>query len=244
MYAPALNTLQSLSACITVTYHDWDYLNQLLVTYSSFFQDELFYYENYDQQLWKLATGRQVIDDDYRFFQKIIMLLGLSCYKTPLEDIVRKCALAQVSLPMLIATAVGYNSGKKETQQLYDFFSFFNHASLMTIEKKIKKYLKNKWDIPGFHRQKQPSDEFYTYYISILLRDIIQNHKEAAPFFEVVSSAMSFLKKEDLELDWLCLVGMGLSFIGVEEKMQPSIISIAQIPGWMAVSQYELGERF
>lgn len=244
MYAPAMNVLQSLSACITVTYHDWDYLNQLLLTYSAFFEEELFFYENYDQQLWKLFSRRTTLDKDYAIFQKIMILLALSCYGSNLAQIVSSSCAAKVTLPVLIAIATGYNSGSEEAGLAEQFFSFFRELSLMTVEKKIKKYLKNKWPIPGFAKPAPDNQEYFIKKSEALLKEALRDHKEWAPFCEVIMRAAAILKDEGLELRWVSTLSMALACLGVEERLIAPAVTFGQMPGWMGRYQYEMVDAF
>lgn len=242
MYAPAMNVLQSLSACITVTYHDWDYLNQLLITYSAFFEEELFFYENYAQQLWKLASRRADIDADYQIFQKIISFLAFTCYGTGVADLVTSCCEAGLSLPVLIATAVGYNSGAVVAGGSDRFFPFFRDLSLMTLDKKLKKYLKNKWPIPGFVKEQPAHQEYYIKKAEALLKEALKEHKEWAPFYQVVARAAELLKSEGLELSWLAVIQIALAAIGTQESMLAVTVTFAQMPGWIGCYQDHAAE--
>lgn len=244
MYAPVMNVLQSLSACITVTYHDWDYLNQLLLTYSSFFEEELFFYENYDQQLWKLFSRRATLDKDYSIFQKVMSFLALSCYGSGVAKIISACSEARVTLPVLIATATGYNSGSAEAGLAEQFFPFFRELSLMTVEKKIKKYLKNKWPIPGFEKPAAANQEYFMTKSDALLKEALRDHKEWAPFCEVIVRATEMLKNEGVELRWLCTISMALACLGVEERLLAPALTFGQMPGWMGRYQYEMVDAF
>lgn len=238
MYAPAMNTLQSLSSCITVSYNDWDYLNQLLITYSSFFEEDLFFYENYAQQLWKFASRRSNIDFDFNIFQKVAIFLAFSGHDTAVGRLLEQSCQAGVTLPLLIALGVGYNSGSRELGHTEQFFPFFRDLSLMSVEKKLKKYLKNKWHIPGFGSELPMSQEFYHRWSEQVLRHAVQQHKESAPLYEVVARAETVLRSEGLELGWSSRIAMALAIIGVEERLLPATMTLAQIPGWMGLAQY------
>lgn len=238
MYAPAMNTLQSLSACMTVYYNDWDYLNQLLVTYSAFFDEDLSFYENYGQQLWKLASRRTVLDEDFQLFQKCAIFLALSGYQTNITKVLRHSCAAQVSLPLYISLGVGYSSGLKELGQSEQFFPFFRELSLLSVESKLKKYLKNKWDIPGFDKNLEESQEFYHKKSRALLSAVLKEHQEYAAFYELVTRAETLLKKEGFQLRWDTVIAMSLNFLGVEERMLAPMMAFMQMPGWIGLAQY------
>jgi len=202
LFAPVMATLQSLASSLTVYQHDWAYFNQLLMGFSAFFQEDILFYEQFEQQMF-VAGARQTLDIEQLPFVSALMNLWALQEHSPVYDMLHLYAVAQVDMPAAVAGVIGLMSSRDEIADWAAFMPWVEHFSSARLEATLLKELSKSSEVLGFvqgplrdpekywlgkhiaEKLSQSSEVFYPVYQSLVkIEDVLQT-KGYSPKWEI-----------------------------------------------------------
>ncbi len=112
--ASPIATLQSLAASLTTYDHPWAYYNQLLMTFCTFFQSDVRFYEHPEQQIQESFCKNTLEIQDWPFLSALFVLSAI--YYHNHSQIFRQLAIEhQMDLSSFVSAYCGFFSPQRQT---------------------------------------------------------------------------------------------------------------------------------
>jgi citrate synthase len=233
LFASPLTTLQALSASMMIYYDDWDYLNQLIMTFQSFYRYPLVVMDNYESQLQQLISSERCMIESLPYFVSLMNLYsenGLS-----VATLAARCvASTQAEIPAGLSAAVGAASGPLSAKGLEFILPMLNEMNFANYKTVLIRMIEHRQPIHGFSSVNSLNDQ------KVLLAKTIATHlAEREERFLALLQLTELLEKELLEkigfyptIDLYAV--LSLHFIGATPELFGIFFCFSRAIGWIA----------
>jgi citrate synthase len=235
LFSAPIIVLQSLAASITVYQNEWEYINQLLMTFSSFYYDKLIPMDNFESQLFLLLTQQRY---DYAQLEKFNTLLNIWIDRglTTPTNIALMTAKSGADFGSIVSSAIGSISGQREGKVIEKSLNNLLSLTVSQVDSFIQQSKVRNEIIDGFTNQKQSAFDLYMIEFTRKVAEIIADQDpQYQQFFGMAEFFVAEIsKKRGLEPTIEFYTGLCLHFLQIPQHLFCIFISFSQILGWQA----------
>lgn len=151
-FASPLTTLQSLAASVTVYYDHWDYLNQLMMSFYTFYRYPLPVLNNYESQLQCIVSAHNYPIKYLPYFVSLMNLYSENGLSVP-TLVARGVASTQAETPSAFSAALGALSGPLQAKKLECILPMLNEMNFANFKRVIHDMISHRQNFYGFEKR-------------------------------------------------------------------------------------------
>ncbi len=239
LFAPVMATLQSLASSLTVYQHDWAYFNQLLMSFSAFFQEDLGFYEQFEQQLFIAGARQPLALPDLPYVSALMNLWAIQG-DDPVWGLLQIYAKAQIEMPAAIASSIALMSARPKIGEWTGFTPWVENLPFNRLQLTALKEIENRGSLPGFIQGSLQDAEKYLLGKQVAEQLSLQS-EVFYPIFQALLILESVAESQDLSPRWEIYPVAALCSLGLYPNWIAPWMVFCRLP--QQIAQYRLYEQ-